>query len=279
MPQRDVARCAGAVQRAGAGGRDGGQAAGRVHGSAARERLHEARADSVRSAPCSCPRRGAHRQCCIPRSSTDYSVSAHSNLVVITAGARQRVGESRLDLVHRNVSIFQCEPLLHAACPAAVLTRNACARSPAIVPEIVRHSPGCAICVVSNPVDIMTWVTWKLSGTWPRWRWAGRADTHRAGARTWAGFEVGRVFGSGTSLDSSRFRHLVAERLGVDSRSIHGYILGEHGDSSGASACAIAQHALPSPAPSPAHLRSGCVELPVRGHRAPGVAEPQAGPR
>ncbi|RYY32316.1 hypothetical protein EON62_05495 [archaeon] len=125
-------------------------------------------------------------QRCIIRGSSDYAVSANSTLVIITAGARQREGESRLDLVGRNLEIFK-----------------------SIVPQVVKHSPDCVIMVVSNPVDVMTHITQRLSG-----------------------FPVGRVFGSGTALDSSRFRTLVAEKLGVDTRSVHGMIVGEHGDSS-----------------------------------------------
>jgi L-lactate dehydrogenase len=118
--------------------------------------------------------------------STDYAVTAGSDIIIITAGVRQREGESRLDLVGRNLGIFK-----H------------------IVPSLMKHSAHPTICVVSNPCDIMTWVTWRLSGL-PRCR----------------------VFGSGTALDSSRLRALVSDKLGVDARSVHGYILGEHGDSS-----------------------------------------------
>lgn len=125
-------------------------------------------------------------QRCVVKASSDYAVTANSTMVVITAGARQREGESRLDLVGRNVAIFK-----------------------SIIPQLVKHSPDAVLCVISNPVDIMTYVTWRLSG-----------------------LPVGRVFGSGTALDSSRFRTLLADRLGVDTRSVHGMILGEHGDSS-----------------------------------------------
>lgn len=117
---------------------------------------------------------------------SDYALSRGSTVVVVTAGARQNEGESRLSLVGRNVKIFR-----------------------SIIPEIVRNSPDCVLLVVSNPVDIMTYVAAKMSG-----------------------FPVGRVIGSGTSLDSSRFRTIVAEKLDVDPRSVHGMILGEHGDSS-----------------------------------------------
>jgi len=74
---------------------------------------------------------------------------------------------------------------------------------------VVKHSPDCVLMIVSNPVDIMTYIAWRLSG-----------------------FPIGRVFGSGTALDTSRFRTLVADKLAVDARSVHGLILGEHGDSS-----------------------------------------------
>lgn len=116
----------------------------------------------------------------------DYSVTAHSKVVVVTAGARQQEGESRLNLVQRNVNIFKF-----------------------IIPNIVKYSPNCIMLVVSNPVDILTYVAWKLSGL-PR---------HR-------------VIGSGTNLDSARFRHIMGEQLHLHPSSCHGWIIGEHGDSS-----------------------------------------------
>uniref|UniRef100_A0A8D1QY15 L-lactate dehydrogenase n=1 Tax=Sus scrofa TaxID=9823 RepID=A0A8D1QY15_PIG len=116
----------------------------------------------------------------------DYSVTANSKIVVVTAGVRQQEGESRLNLVQRNVNVFKF-----------------------IIPQIVKYSPDCIIIVVSNPVDILTYVTWKLSGL----------PKHR-------------VIGSGCNLDSARFRYLMAEKLGVHPSSCHGWILGEHGDSS-----------------------------------------------
>jgi L-lactate dehydrogenase len=76
------------------------------------------------------------------------------------------------------------------------------------VPEVVKYSPDAILIVVSNPVDILSYVTYKISG-----------------------FPKERVIGSGTVLDTSRFRALLAEYLEVDARSIHGYIMGEHGDS------------------------------------------------
>ncbi|KAG8138437.1 putative L-lactate dehydrogenase protein [Naja naja] len=115
-----------------------------------------------------------------------YSVTANSKVVVVTAGVRQQEGESRLDLVQRNVNVFKF-----------------------IIPQVVKYSPNCIILVVSNPVDILTYVTWKLSGL----------PKHR-------------VIGSGCNLDSARFRFLMAEKLGIHPSSCHGWVLGEHGDSS-----------------------------------------------
>ncbi|KAI1232565.1 L-lactate dehydrogenase A chain, partial [Lamprotornis superbus] len=114
------------------------------------------------------------------------NVTAHSKLVIVTAGARQQEGESRLNLVQRNVNIFKF-----------------------IIPNVVKYSPDCKLLIVSNPVDILTYVAWKISG-----------------------FPKHRVIGSGCNLDSARFRHLMGERLGIHPLSCHGWIVGEHGDSS-----------------------------------------------
>lgn len=119
--------------------------------------------------------------------STDYAVTAGSRICIVTAGARQREGESRLDLVQRNTDIMK-----H------------------LIPQLVKYSPNTIILMVSNPVDILTYVAWKLSGL-PR----------------------NRVIGSGTNLDSSRFRVYLSQKLGVAPTSCHGWIIGEHGDSSG----------------------------------------------
>ncbi|XP_069824701.1 L-lactate dehydrogenase B chain [Dendropsophus ebraccatus] len=116
----------------------------------------------------------------------DYSVTANSRIVVVTGGVRQQEGESRLNLVQRNVNVFKF-----------------------IIPQVVKYSPDATIIVVSNPVDIMTYVTWKLSG-----------------------LPQNRVIGSGTNLDSARFRYIISQKLGIATSSCHGYILGEHGDSS-----------------------------------------------
>lgn len=115
----------------------------------------------------------------------DYKDLADAYLVIITAGANQMPGETRIDLAEKNVKIFK-----------------------SIIPEIVRYNPDCILLIVSNPVDILTYVALKLSG-----------------------FEPSRVIGSGTVLDTGRFKYLLGEYLGVDSRNVHALIIGEHGDS------------------------------------------------
>ncbi|XP_036180083.1 L-lactate dehydrogenase A chain-like [Myotis myotis] len=119
-------------------------------------------------------------------SGKDYSVTANSKLVVITAGPYQQEGESHLNLVQRNVNIFKF-----------------------IIPNVVKYSHNCKLLVVSNPVDILTYMAWKLSG-----------------------FPKNCVIRSGCNLDSARFGYLMGERLGVHPLSCHGWVLGEHGDSS-----------------------------------------------
>ncbi|MDT2832949.1 L-lactate dehydrogenase [Vagococcus carniphilus] len=114
----------------------------------------------------------------------DYSDCKDADLVVITAGAAQKPGETRLDLVNKNLNIFQ-----------------------GIVKSIVDSGFNGIFLVASNPVDILTYATWKFSG-----------------------FPQHKVIGSGTSLDSARFRQTISELVGVDARNVHGYILGEHGD-------------------------------------------------
>uniref|UniRef100_A0AC34F269 L-lactate dehydrogenase n=1 Tax=Panagrolaimus sp. ES5 TaxID=591445 RepID=A0AC34F269_9BILA len=123
---------------------------------------------------------------CVIKAGNDYSITAGSHLCIITAGCRQREGESRLSLVQRNIKIFR-----------------------GIVPDLVKHSPETLILVVSNPVDILTYVTWKLSG-----------------------LPKEHVFGSGTNLDSARFRFMLSEKLNIAASNCHGWIIGEHGDSS-----------------------------------------------
>ncbi|XP_029051560.1 L-lactate dehydrogenase-like [Osmia bicornis bicornis] len=118
--------------------------------------------------------------------STDYASTANSSLCIVTAGARQREGETRLDLVQRNTDIFK-----------------------GIIPQLVKYSPNTILLIVSNPVDILTYVAWRLSG-----------------------LPKNRVIGSGTNLDSARFRFLLSQKLNVAPTSCHGWIIGEHGDTS-----------------------------------------------
>ncbi|XP_059657504.1 L-lactate dehydrogenase B-like [Cornus florida] len=131
-----------------------------------------------------------HAAAFLPRTrilaSVDYSVTAGSDLCIVTAGARQIAGESRLNLIQRNLSLFS-----------------------KIIPQLAKHSPDSILLIVSNPVDVLTYVAWKLSG-----------------------FPPNRVIGSGTNLDSSRFRFLLADHLDVNAQDVQAFIVGEHGDSS-----------------------------------------------
>jgi L-lactate dehydrogenase len=119
-----------------------------------------------------------HAAAFLPRTkilaSTDYSVTVGSDLCIVTAGARQIAGESRLNLLQRNVAMFQ-----------------------GIIPPLAQYSPDTILMIVSNPVDVLTYVAWKLSG-----------------------FPSNRVIGSGTNLDSSRFRFLIADHLDVNAQDV-----------------------------------------------------------
>jgi L-lactate dehydrogenase len=115
----------------------------------------------------------------------DMDVVAGADVVVITAGARQEPGESRLGLASRNVAILE-----------------------AMLPGLVERAPDAVFVLVTNPCDVLTVVAQKVTG-----------------------LPAGRVFSSGTTLDTSRLRWLLAERLGVARSSVHALIVGEHGDS------------------------------------------------
>lgn len=115
----------------------------------------------------------------------EYSDCEGAPITVLTAGAPQLPGETRLDLVKKNAAIWR-----------------------SIVPEVSRHNPAGILLIATNPVDVLTYAAWKLSGL---------------------PFE--RVIGSGTILDTARFRYLLSQHFGVDARSVHAYIVGEHGDS------------------------------------------------
>ena len=114
-----------------------------------------------------------------------YEDIADCAMIIITAGANQKPGETRLDLVHKNVEIYK-----------------------SIIPKIVEKNQEATLLIVSNPVDIMTYVALKLSGY----------PSHKG-------------IGSGTVLDTARLKYLLSRHLDVDSRSIHAFIIGEHGDS------------------------------------------------
>ncbi len=117
--------------------------------------------------------------------SGDYDDIKDASLIVITAGANQKPGETRLDLVKKNISIFK-----------------------SIIPEIKKRNFKGIVLVVANPVDILTTVALKLSG-----------------------LPENRVLGSGTVLDTARLKYELGNHLNVDSRSVHAFIIGEHGDS------------------------------------------------
>ncbi|OLS13136.1 MAG: L-lactate dehydrogenase [Promethearchaeota archaeon CR_4] len=115
----------------------------------------------------------------------DYPAIEDSDLIVITAGRNQNPGETRLDLIRDNTKIFQ-----------------------AIIPQCMQYAPATRFLVVTNPVDVLSYLTYKLSRK-----------------------PASEVIGAGTVLDSARFRYLLGVHCGVDARNVHGYIIGENGDS------------------------------------------------
>ncbi len=114
----------------------------------------------------------------------DYADLAEAQVIVLAAGVGQRPGETRLDLMERNVAVFR-----------------------SILTELDRHAPTALLVIATNPVDVLTYVAQELSTRPPQ-----------------------RIIGTGTMLDTARFRSLLGEHYGVDPRSVHAYILGEHGD-------------------------------------------------
>jgi L-lactate dehydrogenase len=114
-----------------------------------------------------------------------YEDCAGAAVVVLTAGAGQKSGETRLDLAGRNAAIFAD-----------------------VVPRITAVTRDAILLVATNPVDVLTYAAWKQSG-----------------------LPAHRVIGSGTILDTARFRYLLSGHFGVDARSVHAYVIGEHGDS------------------------------------------------
>ena len=114
-----------------------------------------------------------------------YEDLAGCQIIIVTAGANQKPGETRIDLLERNVKIFE-----------------------SIIPQVAQNAPDSILIITANPADIMAEVALHLSG-----------------------FPKERVIGSGTVLDTSRFRTLLAFYLGVSAKSVHADVLGEHGDS------------------------------------------------
>jgi len=117
---------------------------------------------------------------------SDYSLCRDADIVVITAGAHQKPGETRIDLVRKNSEIFR-----------------------EMIPQITSNNDDCILLVVSNPLDVLTYLTLKYSK-----------------------FPNHKVIGSGTILDTSRFRYMLGQYFEVSPNSVHAYIMGEHGDSS-----------------------------------------------
>ena len=117
--------------------------------------------------------------------SGDYADCHDATLVVLAAGANQSPGETRMDLINKNSKIFKT-----------------------IVKEVVNSGFDGIFLVATNPLDVMTYLTWKYSG-----------------------FDTSKVFGTGTSLDTARLRYLVGSKLGISPKNIHAYVIGEHGDS------------------------------------------------
>ncbi len=115
----------------------------------------------------------------------DYSDLEDASLILITAGAGQKPGETRLDLVKKNIAVLK-----------------------SIIPQITHYNRDAILLMVANPVDILTYTAAVLSG-----------------------YPENRVFGTGTVLDTARLKYLIGEHLQVDSRTVHAFILGEHGDS------------------------------------------------
>lgn len=115
----------------------------------------------------------------------DYADCKDADIVVIAVDKGQKIEQSRLELAEGNYQVLK-----------------------QIVPSVVRYSKDCILLVVTNPLDVMTYAAFKLSG-----------------------FPRNRVIGSGTVLDTARLRYLLGEYLQVDPRNVHAYIIGEHGDS------------------------------------------------
>ena len=118
----------------------------------------------------------------------DYADLTGSRVVILAAGVSQRLGETRLQLLARNATIFR-----------------------SVVPDVLASAPDAVLVVATNPVDVMTHLAARYAAA--------------------CGVSPTRVLGSGTMLDTARFRALLGRHLGVDSQHVHAYVIGEHGDS------------------------------------------------
>ncbi|MBE6144538.1 MAG: L-lactate dehydrogenase [Firmicutes bacterium] len=115
----------------------------------------------------------------------DYSDCKDAKIVCIAAGANQNPGETRMDLIHKNSKIFK-----------------------SIITEVMNSGFNGIFLVATNPLDIMTYLTWKYSN-----------------------LPHNQIIGSGTSLDTARLRYMIGDKLNVNPKNIHAYVIGEHGDS------------------------------------------------
>ncbi|CAN3126647.1 L-lactate dehydrogenase [Mycobacterium sp. smrl_JER01] len=156
-----------------------------IRGSAGSLALYDVNAAKVRAEMLDLNHGSQFVPHCRISGSDDIAVTADAAVVVVTAGAKQKPGQSRLELAAANVAM------------AKTLT-----------PQLLAHSPDAVVVLVTNPVDVVTFAA------------AQSVDA-----------PAGHVFGSGTVLDSSRFRYLIAERAGLAVGNVHGFIVGEHGDS------------------------------------------------
>lgn len=119
------------------------------------------------------------------RGTSDFSELRDSELVIVTAGEARMPGMSRIDLIQKNAKIMK-----------------------SVIKEVVRYAPSCSLMIVTNPVDIMTYIAFKESG-----------------------FNRNRVFGMGNILDTMRFRSYIAQELNVSREDVRALVIGEHGDS------------------------------------------------
>ena len=115
----------------------------------------------------------------------DYSDCKDARIVVIAAGANQEIGETRMDLINKNSKVFR-----------------------SIISEVMASGFNGIFLIATNPLDVMTYITYKYSG-----------------------LPTSRVLGSGTSLDTARLRYLVGEKVNINPKNVHAYVMGEHGDS------------------------------------------------